>query len=89
MHDIHYCARVLGGMEHFDPDTQVVLCDEHQSKMFECVYTWFVDDVDQQLNGLYFVQNAYKYPTDDQCLYQVWTTRESVDPTQVNSFWRE
>ena len=87
-HDMNYCARVIGGLQHFKPKTHVVLNDSDAGKLFECLYTWFVDDIHQQLTGLFFIQNAYKYPTDDQCLYQVWRTATDVTPERINKFWR-
>ena len=89
LHDYKYCARIIGGFQHFKPDVHVFLNDAKEVKDFECIYTNFVDDIHQQLNGIFFIQNAYNYPCTGKCLYQVWKPLKSVTIYDINTFWNE
>ena len=93
-YDLRTCRKIMGGFVEFQPDTHVVLTDDHDEKSFELITCDLYDDgfVSQYgitIDNVYMIQNAHKYPYPSKCLYQLWVLLGDVVVDDINNFWHE
>ena len=91
-YDLKFCQKIMGGFMEFQPDIHVVLTDDDNQKAFECVFTHLsgkFKDKDYYVDNVYMIQNAYNYPQDGKCLYQVWNIHHKHTVRNINTFWND
>ena len=90
--DMKACQKIMGGFVEFQPDTHVVLVDSDDNKAFELIICDlydedFVSPYGVTIDNIFMIQNAYKYPYHDKCLYQMWVLLEDVVMKDINNLW--
>lgn len=90
--DYKYLSRIVGGMKKFKPDIHVMLLNDNDRPSFQCVMyelqSYFPDDNIPLLDGVFMIQNAYDYPSQGLCLYQLWETGDWSTLIDINNLWK-
>ena len=93
-YDQKACEKIMGGFLEFQPGIHVVLTDDQDEKNFELIVCDLYDEDyvspwGVTIDNVYVIQNAYKYPYHDRCLYQLWVLLEDVVIDDINNFWND